>query len=358
MVDPFAPLAMSHGSDWPNRLMLAPLTNQQSHPDGVLSDDEWRWLTMRGEGGFGVTMTCASHVQADGIGFPGQLGIWGDRHRDGLTRLAGSLAATGTRAMVQLHHAGMRTPHALIEGAPVCPSDNDEHGARALTRDEIATLEDDFVAAALRARQAGFHGVELHAAHGYLLCQFLSPELNRRADDYGGSLDNRARLLFDLVARVRSECGPDFSLGVRLSPERFGLRLGEIKTVAQRLLHEAQIDYLDMSLWDVFKRPQEEGHEARSLLDHFTCLERGAVKLGAAGHVARGADVYRALEAGLDFVIIGRSGILHHDFPKRLREHRNFEPVARPVSVEHLRTEGLGEAFIDYLRRSEGFVAP
>lgn len=357
MVDPFAPLAMRHGPDWPNRFVLAPLTNLQSHPDGVLSDDEHRWLTRRGEGGFGVTMTCASHVQAEGIGFPGQLGIWGDRHLDGLSRLAEGLAATGTRSTVQLHHAGMRTPVDLIEGVPVCPSDNDEHGARALTRDEIAILADDFVAAARRAQQAGFHGVELHGAHGYLLCQFLSPELNRREDEYGGDLENRARLLFELVDRVRSECGADFTLGVRLSPERFGVRLAEIKTVAQWLLREARIDYLDMSLWDVFKAPEEEAHRDRSLLEHFIGLERGPVALGAAGKLASGADVHRALAAGLDFVVVGRSGILHHDFPERVRADRDFTPIARPVSAAHLRAEGLGEAFIEYLRGWKGFVA-
>lgn len=357
MVDPFAALEMNHGPDWPNRLMLAPLTNLQSHDDGTLSDDEHRWLTKRGEGGFGLTMTCASHVQAEGIGFTGQLGIWGDRHLAGLTRLAESLAATGTRAMVQLHHAGMRTPRNLIAGVPVCPSANEKHGARALTLDEIATLEDDFAAAAVRAQKAGFQGVELHGAHGYLLCQFLSSKLNRRQDEYGGPLENRARLLFDLVARVRSECGPDFSLGVRLSPERFGMRLAEIKTVAQRLLQEADIDYLDMSLWDVFKSPEEEAHQDLSLLEHFTSLERGSVRLGAAGKIATGVDVHRALEAGLDFVVIGRSGILHHDFPHRLRRDPSFEPVPLPVSADHLRAEGLGEAFIGYLDHQMGLVA-
>jgi 2,4-dienoyl-CoA reductase-like NADH-dependent reductase (Old Yellow Enzyme family) len=336
--------------------MLSPLTNLQSNSDGTLGDDEYRWLGMRAEGGFGATSTCASHVRERGIGFPGQLGCWSDKHIEGLKRVADKLNGEGTHSIVQLHHAGMRTPRDLIDGAPECPSDNEETGAKALSADDVERLKDDFVEAAIRAERAGFQGVELHGAHGYLLCQFLSPEINRRDDDYGGSLENRSRILFDLVQRVRDACNSDFSLGVRLSPERFGLRLDEIVTVAQRLMHEGRIDYLDMSLWDVFKEPADEGFAGRSLLSYFTELERGSVKLGAAGKLASGADVRRALESGLDFVIIGRGAILHHDFPQRVAEDPDFVPVALPVSEDHLRREGLGSAFIDYLRGWKGFV--
>ena len=104
----FDAVTFAHGPTMSNRFMLAPLTNQRSHVDGTLSDDEHRWLTMRAQGGFGLTMTCAAHVQAVGQGFPGQLGIFGDEHLDGLTRLATDLNATGTVSYVQLHHAGHR----------------------------------------------------------------------------------------------------------------------------------------------------------------------------------------------------------------------------------------------------------
>ena len=355
-MDPFSPLAMTRGPDWKNRFMLAPLTNQQSHADGVMSEDEFRCLTKRAEGGFGLTMTCASHVRERGIGFPGQLGIWSDKHLDGLTRLAEKLNSEGTHSVVQLHHAGMRTPHDLIDGPPECPSDNEETGAKALSEDDVERLKDDFVDAAKRAERAGFHGVELHGAHGYILCQFLSPEINQRTDKYGGSLENRSRILFDLVERVRGECGADFSLGVRLSPERFGLQLNDIVAIAQRLMREGQIDYLDMSLWDIFKQPEEEAHKDKSLLQHFTELDRGDVKLGAAGKIRTGADVRRALDSGLDFVVIGRAAILHHDYPKQVQANPEFEPAALPVSAQHLKTEGLGDAFVNYMRGWKGFV--
>src|SRR5512137_2031923 len=119
----FEPMSLAHGPAMKNRFMLAPLTNLQSHADGRLSDDEFRWLTMRAEGGFGLTMTCAAHVQAMGRGFPGQLGIFSDAHIPGLTRLAGAIRHAGSLAIAQLHHAGMRAPPGLIGAQPVCPSD-------------------------------------------------------------------------------------------------------------------------------------------------------------------------------------------------------------------------------------------
>ncbi|MFN5600783.1 MAG: NADH:flavin oxidoreductase, partial [Acidimicrobiaceae bacterium] len=115
----FDQVLFSHGPGMKNRFMLAPLTNQQSHADGTLSDDEYRWLTMRAEGGFGLTMTCASHVQAAGQGFAGQLGCFSDVHLDGLRRLAAGIHANNSIAIVQLHHAGRRSPKDLIGGQPL-----------------------------------------------------------------------------------------------------------------------------------------------------------------------------------------------------------------------------------------------
>ncbi len=132
-------LTLRHGPALANRFMLAPLTNTQSHPDGRLSDDEYRWLTLRAQGGFGLTMTCAAHVQPSGQGFPGQLGIHSDAHLEGLTRLAAGIKAAGSVAAVQLHHAGLRAPKALV-GTPVAPSADAETGARELTPGESAQL--------------------------------------------------------------------------------------------------------------------------------------------------------------------------------------------------------------------------
>lgn len=340
-----------------NRFMLAPLTNSQSHEDGVLSDEEFRWLTMRAEGGYGLTMTCASHVQAVGKGFPGQLGCFGDEHLEGLTRLAERIREAGSVSSLQLHHAGMRSPESLIGEKPVCPSDNEETGARVLSNDEVKQLVDDFVSAAERADQAGFDGVEIHGAHGYIVCQFLSSEINVRDDEYGGSLENRSRLLFEIIEGIRTRCREGFQLGVRLSPERFGMQLAEVLELAQRLFDEGQIDYLDMSLWDVFKEPVEEQFQGKSLLSYFTNLDRGETRLGAAGKIMSAADVRECMDNGVDFVIQGRAAILHHDFPMKCEADPDFEPISLPVTSEYLASEGLSPAFVQYMARWQGFVA-
>ena len=356
MSDLFQPLSFKSGAIAKNRFMLAPLTNTQSHADGRLSDDEYHWLTMRARGGFAVTMTCASHVQANGKGFPGQLGCFSDDHLEGLTRLARGIKAEQSLAVLQLHHAGMRSPKEEIGEQPVCPSDNEETGARALTLIEVEQLKEDFIAAAERVEKAGFDGVEIHGAHGYILCQFLSPAINQRTDQYGGSLENRARIIFDIIDGVRQRCSPGFLLGVRLSPERFDLKLGEVLEVAQRLMSEAQIDFLDMSLWDSFKEPAEEAFQGRTLLSYFTALERGEVRLGTAGKINTPNDARRCLEAGADFVVLGRAAILHHDFPEQMLGDPDFEPVTLPVSRDYLHSQGLGEAFINYMAGWSGFV--
>lgn len=344
------------GAIMKNRFMLAPLTNQQSHENGQLSNDELKWLTMRAEGEFGLVMTCASHVQEVGKGFPGQLGIFSDNLIEGHIKLTTNIKEWGSLAVIQLHHAGMRAPAELINGNPVCPSKNEETNARSLALVEVIQLRDDFIAAAIRAKKSGYNGVEVHGAHGYILTQFLSSEINKRTDDYGGSLINRSRLLFEIVDSIREKCGKDFLLGVRLSPEKYGMDIEEIKSVCQRLINTGNIDFLDISLWDSFKIPYEKKYQKITLLEHFNSLDFKNIKWTVAGKISNAVDVQKVLDSGVDFVTIGTSAILHHNFPKLVIENPTFNPIAIPVSEEHLKKEGLGEKFIAYLKRWPGFV--
>ena len=339
-----------------NRFMLAPLTNTQSHENGKLSDDEYNWLTMRAKGNFGLTMSCASHVQAIGKGFPGQLGIFGDEHIEGLKRLTDEIKSHDSLAVAQLHHAGMRSPEDIIGEQPVCPSDDEETNSRALSIDEVKRLRDDFIEAGVRAKKAGYEGVEIHGAHGYILCQFLSSDINNRDDEYGGNLENRSRIIFEIVDGIRDKCGSEFLLGVRLSAERFGIKLGESKEVCKKLIDTNKIDFLDMSLWDSFKEPVEEEHQGKNLLEHFTEIDFKNVLLTVAGNIRTGENVNKVLNNKVDFVTIGRAAILHHDFPLRVMENPNFEPIELPVSIAHLSKEGLSDKFIDYMGAWPGFV--
>jgi len=350
------PLQFSNGSRIKNRLMLAPLTNTQSHEDGILSEDELNWLTMRAKGGFGMVMTCASHVQEIGKGFPGQLGIFSDHHCAGHKKLVEQIQAHDCLIVIQLHHAGMRAPVELINQKPVSASNNEKYGARELSLDEIEELKKDFISAALRAQACGYDGVEIHGAHGYIITQFLSAEYNQRNDQYGGSLENRARLLFEIIDGIRRECGNDFLMGVRLSPERYGMDIEEIKKVCQRLIDENKINFIDLSLWDIFKFPEDENYKEKLLLEYFTALDFKEVRFTAAGNIRNGKDVLKAMELGLDFVTIGRAGILHHNFPKKIYDNPLFQSIKTPVKESHLRKEGLGDDFITYMRKWKDFV--
>jgi 2,4-dienoyl-CoA reductase-like NADH-dependent reductase (Old Yellow Enzyme family) len=121
-------------------------------------------------------------------------------------------------------------------------------------------------------------------------------------------------------------------------------------------LAAGKIDFLDMSLWDSFKEPQDEAYQGRSLLSYFTELERGGVALGIAGKLRNPEEVNRAMATGIDFVMLGRAAILHHDFPMQMQVDSNFTPVRNPVSADYLRQEGLGENFITYMSGWKGFV--
>ncbi len=357
MTDLLDPMTLTRGPAWRNRFMLAPLTNCQSHPDGRLSDEEFHWLTLRAKGGFGLVMTCAAHVQRIGQGFPGQLGVFSDDHLPGLTRLAAAIRAEGAVSSVQLHHAGLRSPEALIGERPVGPSEDAETGARALSTAEVEQLTEDFIAAAVRAETAGFDGVELHGAHGYILCAFQSPLTNRREDRYGGSAEGRARIITDIIEGVRARTRPDFQLGIRLSPERFGLVFAEQLALAGQMLTSGELDYVDTSLWDCFKPPVEEAYAGRPLIDWFAELPRGATRLGAAGKLMRADDARRLIAAGADFAVLGRAAILHHDYPQRYAADRDFAPIALPVTRDYLAREGLSPTFVEYMNNWKGFVA-
>jgi len=356
-LDPFTPLAFPRGAPMRNRLALAPLTNLQSHDDGCISDDELAWLARRADGGFGMVMTCAAAVHPLGKGFPRQMGIHADAHRAGLERLAAALRVAGSISAVQLQHSGARAPRDLIDGQPVGATDDAQRGVRGLSTGEVEQAVEDFITAGLRARDAGFDGVEIHGAHGYLPCQFLDVKRNQRTDRYGGDADGRARMLNEIIIGLRGRAGQDFQIGVRLSPERYGVAFAEMRMLAQKLMGGGLIDYCDISCWDAFKRPEDPDFQDRDLIGWYADLDRGAARLGVAGKLTSAASVRDCFARGVDFVLLGRGAILHHDFPTLMAADPDFRSASLPVSRAHLARESLGRHFIDYMATWQGFVA-
>lgn len=345
-----APMSLPRGPAWPNRIALAPLTNCQSHDDGTLGEDEYRFLISRAEGGFGLVMTCAAAVQRNGIAFSGQLAAYSDDHIEGLARLADAIRSRRAISSVQLQHAGSRSNPDVSRLQAVSPFAYEKRNVRALTTAEVEEVIESFVQAAVRCEKAGVDGVELHGAHGYLLCQFLNAEQNTRTDGFGGSYRNRTRIYRDIISGIRANTGPSFQLGVRISPEKYAYSTSEAIAFAEELLGDGQIDYLDMSLWDSFKQPDDEQYHPARLVDVFGRLPRSSgVRLGVAGHIFSAADAQSCVDAGADFVFLGRGAILHHDMARRAMEDPAFVSRRFPVSRAYLAGQSVGKAFQDYL---------
>jgi len=357
----FEPLCFPCGAKAPNRAALAPLTNQQSEEDGTLAEDELRWLLRRAKGGFGIVETCAAHVSSTGKGFEGQLGAWSELHVPGLRRLAAGIAAAGALGLVQLYHGGVRSPSRLTGQQPWSASEFEEERAgferpRAATEGDLEEVLGEFVAAARRCAAAGFGGVELHGAHGYLFSQFLSRAMNTREDRWGGDLSGRARLLREAMRRVRAATPAGFVVGVRLSLEDFGyargLDLDESVKVAQWLAEDGA-DFIHASLWDVHKMSQKYP-EQHALARLRAALPR-SLPILAAGKIWTRADAEATLALGADAVALGRAAILNPDWPLEARK-AGFAPTRGPLSAEALAERAVGPRFVAYLRRFPDMV--
>jgi 2,4-dienoyl-CoA reductase-like NADH-dependent reductase (Old Yellow Enzyme family) len=341
-----------------NRIALAAMTNSQSHADGSLSDDELRWLEVRADGGFGIIATCATHVSRDGQGWAGELGIFDDSLLPDWRRLAASMQQRGALPIAQIFHGGLRARADLIGGRPWSASSDEATGARAATEADIEGIINAFGDAAARAHAAGMAGVEIHGAHGYLFSQFLSVLQNRRDDAWGGSLENRFRLLRMVTRTVRARVPASFIVGVRLSPEDFGnakgLDLDESLQVA-RWLGEEGIDFLHASLWDVrrnsIKRPDTH------VLPLFRQAISSDIPLFVAGKIWTRADADHAFALGADAIALGRPAIVNPDWPLRIADP-DWQPRRPPLTAAEFRALGLNDRFIESLRSRPDFVAP
>jgi 2,4-dienoyl-CoA reductase-like NADH-dependent reductase (Old Yellow Enzyme family) len=337
----------------PNRRALAPLTNTQSFADGTLADVERDWLVRRAAGGFGLVSTCAAAISEDGRAWEGQLGVSSERHVPGLRGLADALRAAGAVSVVQLFHGGAK---ATLANDRISASDGD--GAREATVSDLERVLDDVVQAARRCEEAGFDGVEVHGANGYLFTQFLSPVSNRRSDAYGGDLAGRARLLREAVRAVRAHVSPTFMVAVRVSPvdtvDRRGLVLDEGVAVS-RWLADDGADLVHLSLRDAAGPPPFEPHwgpVARAVRDALPA----DVLLAVAGGVTSIEREAATFAAGADVVVVGRAAIRDAAWARHVDEPGYALPVA-PWPAADLAEQGASPRFIEYLRRFPQMVA-
>jgi 2,4-dienoyl-CoA reductase-like NADH-dependent reductase (Old Yellow Enzyme family) len=200
----------------------------------------------------GLIISGYTFVSPEGQSSPGQLAIYDDRFVAGLWAMVEAVHKAGGKIALQIVHGGRFADGALTGLPPVGPSAVAKDGqttCRAMSREDIANIVSAFTQAALRAKQAGFDAVQLHAAHGFLFSQFLSPALNQRTDDYGGVLENRARFLLEAVRSIRQATGPGYPLLIKLNAEDFlegGLTRAEAVEVAA-MLEAASVDAIELS---------------------------------------------------------------------------------------------------------------
>ena len=343
-----------------NRTLLAAMTNKQSNADGSLSDEEIKWLVRRAKGGFGITTTAAANVTETGRGWDGEMGVWGDHQLPGLTKMANQLNQTGTISIAQLFHGGMRAPESLNGVQPISASKNTEAGmdgkyTREMSDEEINSMIESFTQAALRCEKAGFHGVELHGAHSYLICQFLGSITNRREDDWGGDIYSRSRFLRKIIESIRRVTNPNFLIAVRISPiiEKVGLYLEDSLQLAG-ILCDMEIDMLHISCWDVFQ-PVEGDESGPSLTKRFSKIVPQTIPLISTGAVWTSQDVQWLMDEGADIIGVARVGIGHPDWPQHLSDP-NYQPQRPPFSVKHLENVDLSPVFIEYMKRWKNFV--
>ena len=343
----------------PNRTVLAAMTNKQSHEDGRVSEDEIRWLEARSKGGFGIVTTAATHVLEDGQGWEGEFGTWSDQHMDGLRRLASSIKRHGAIGLAQLFHGGMRAPERLTGHQPKSASINSlgagKGHSRAMTEEEIHEAIEAFGEAAKRCEQAGFHGVELHGAHGYLIAQFLGAGTNQRTDAWGGDQTARSRFLEAIVDEVRKRTTPNFIVGVRLSPEleSCGMVLSDAMTSLDACA-SMPLDFLHVSCWDIDQTGELNGQQ-RPFTSIFRERMPDSMPLITTGGIWTKDDATRAMQQGGDFVGVARAGIAHPNWPSYLNEGSEA-PSRPPFTEEWLAGASLNPRFIDYMRRWDGFV--
>ena len=208
-----------------NRILMAAMGNNFSHPDGTVSDRAIAYYTARAHGGAGLIITETSPVSLPGRHRTRGICAYDDSFLPGLRRLTAAVHSEGGAIALQLHHAG-RLADPGITGVPaLAPSPVARTaggpGPKEMSPGEIETTIADFAAGARRAKRAGFDAVEVHGAHGYLIHQFLSPRLNQRKDSYGGSPENRGRLALEVLRGVRKEVGEAFPVIFRLSAQEY-----------------------------------------------------------------------------------------------------------------------------------------
>lgn len=221
----FSPMKIG-SCEIPNRLVVPAMVTNYCNLEGTITERYLAYMEEKAKGGWGLLITEDYCVQENRKGYTRIPGLWNDGQIAGNIELTKRIHAHGSKIFCQMYHPGRQVmPQSLFGKQPVAPSATTDPAcqspARGMTKEEIHQLVKDFASAAGRAKKAGFDGIELHCAHGYLLAEFLSPAINKRVDEYGGCFENRVRIVDEIISAMRAQVGPDFPIQARVSSEDF-----------------------------------------------------------------------------------------------------------------------------------------
>ncbi len=330
------------GLEVKNRLVMTPMVTRSS-PDNRPDARHETFYRERAEGGVGLIVVQATCVSPEG--HPnGWYGLWDESFMPGLARVAQAIKDGDARAAIQLHHAGVAGPQ------PVGPSATTNVRAgkapRELGREEIALTIEAFIRAAERARDAGFDAIELHGAGAYLINNFFSPLANQRRDEYGGTVENRARFATDILSGMRRRLGPDYPVGVRMGPSDFvpdGATPEEVCLRAS-LLVKAGASFLDIT-------PSGHGslnlsylHQQGTITPLAAAIKKVvSVPTFVAGKISHPAFADDLIAQGkADFVALGRPLLADPQWPNKAREGR-VEDIRRCIYCTMCSGSGGGQ---------------
>lgn len=324
----FQPFAFNNDLMLRNRVVMAPMTTWSANADGTISDAELDYYRRRAQG-VGMVITGCTHVAENGIGFTDEFAAHDDRFTPSLRRLAEAAKSGGAPAVLQIFHAGNKAVVNAVPGGGLVsasavnalggPFNRGDVTPRALSHDEVLEMVHAFGEATRRAIEAGFDGVELHGAHGFLLQNFFSPRYNQRDDAWGGSQENRMRFALAVVREAKrviaAHAKRPFLLGYRISPEERedgGYRVPDICALVDGLIAEG-IDYLHASLNDVLgARPL--GTDTRLTVEQVIAHVGKRVPVLAAGMLRTPEQAQAALDLGLSLAVVGKGLVMNPDW--------------------------------------------
>ncbi|PWK16491.1 NADH-dependent flavin oxidoreductase [Tumebacillus permanentifrigoris] len=333
----FERFALRSGVELKNRIVMAPMTHFSSNQDGTVSDVELEYYQRRSNG-VGLVITACTYATPSGKGFPGEFSAESDDMIPGLKRLASAIQSRGAKAVLQVFHGGSQCPPdcvpngETVSASAVAPAAEGAPTPRPLTDAEILEIIRDFGEATRRAIEAGFDGVEIHGANGYLLQQCFSAHTNRREDRWGGSLSNRMAFPLAVVDEVQkvvaAHAKTPFVVGYRFSPEEpetQGITMEDTLVLVDALADKS-LDYLHVSLMDFWSAPRRGVEEdSRTRLDWIQEKVGDRVPVMGVGSIQTADDALRAIQTGVPLIAIGRELIMEPDWVEKIVEGRESE---------------------------------